>query len=67
MIVSTSVARARSFHELDMKLNPFNPKNHLLHWTSPDEGWIKLNTDGAVSDDGTLVGGVLRDANANWL
>lgn len=38
-------------------------------WKAPPLGWIKLNFDGAVSLDNqhAPIGGVLQDANVNWL
>ncbi|KAK8609722.1 hypothetical protein V6N13_093137 [Hibiscus sabdariffa] len=37
-------------------------------WTPPEEGWLKLNTDGAKrNQDGSLMcGGVLRDHTGSW-
>ncbi|KAK8643774.1 hypothetical protein V6N13_013053 [Hibiscus sabdariffa] len=30
-------------------------------WTKPEIGWIKLNTDGSVSDGNSSIGGLFRD------
>lgn len=67
IVVTTSFMWARSYHDLDVKMNPFNTKSHLLTWTPLGKGRIKLNSNGAVSSDGSSIGGVIRDANANWL
>ncbi|MBA0561732.1 hypothetical protein Golob_018533, partial [Gossypium lobatum] len=41
----------------------------LLHWSHMEKGWIKLNTDGAVSSSSPTasIGGVFKDLDANWL
>ncbi|MBA0591300.1 hypothetical protein Gorai_019978 [Gossypium raimondii] len=41
----------------------------LLHWSHLEKGWIKLNTDGAVSSSSPTasIGGVFKDLDANWL
>ncbi|MFQ6619375.1 hypothetical protein Gotur_001182 [Gossypium turneri] len=38
-------------------------------WSTPNRGWSKLNTYGAVSLNRSYVaiGGVIRDADVNWL
>ncbi|KAK9036244.1 hypothetical protein V6N11_078252 [Hibiscus sabdariffa] len=38
-------------------------------WIPPEEGWLKLNTDGARSlvDGSASYGGVLRDHNGKWI
>ncbi|KAL4366318.1 hypothetical protein GQ457_05G014250 [Hibiscus cannabinus] len=38
-------------------------------WTTPPEGWVKANTDGAVelSTRMAAIGGEVRDHNDNWL
>lgn len=39
-----------------------------LTWKPPDEGWVKLNSDGAKSSQGSSAcGGVLRDHNGNFI
>lgn len=36
-------------------------------WVRPDQGWLKINTDGAVSSAlMASCGGVLRDAEGRW-
>ncbi|MBA0811098.1 hypothetical protein Gohar_003029 [Gossypium harknessii] len=46
-----------------------NPRLTTLHWSTPDEGEIKLNMDGAVSPTRSYasIGGVFRDENGTWL
>lgn len=46
LVVSRGLTWARSYHDLDVKMNPLASKNHLLDWTPPNKGWIKLNFDG---------------------
>ncbi|KAH1122155.1 hypothetical protein J1N35_005315 [Gossypium stocksii] len=39
------------------------------HWSPPNDGWIKLNMDGAVPSNNAnaSIGSVLSDSNARWL
>ncbi|KAH1055712.1 hypothetical protein J1N35_033777, partial [Gossypium stocksii] len=45
------------------------PMVTVAHWSASSGGCIKLNTDGAIWQNGSYVeiGGVFRDADANWL
>lgn len=38
-------------------------------WQKPQNGWIKLNTDGSFSSDGlsASIGGLRRDSKGHWL
>ncbi|XP_061367067.1 uncharacterized protein LOC133310186 [Gastrolobium bilobum] len=36
-------------------------------WTAPSQGFLKLNVDGAASDNKVTCGGLLRDWNGSWL
>lgn len=37
-------------------------------WRKPMEGWIKVNTDAAVFNDGSIgVGGVMRNSQGAWM
>ncbi|MBA0796054.1 hypothetical protein Gohar_006854 [Gossypium harknessii] len=40
-----------------------------MNWSVSEWGWVKLNTDGAVSlsSCSTATGGVIRDEKVNWL
>jgi len=40
-----------------------------IGWKYPQEGWIKLNCDGACKENGDRsgCGGLLRDANGRWI
>ncbi|MBA0823155.1 hypothetical protein Goarm_019905, partial [Gossypium armourianum] len=46
-----------------------NPIAIVAHWSVPSGGWVNLNTDGAVSLNGSYagIGGMFRDVDANWL
>lgn len=39
-----------------------------IAWVAPSEGWVKLNTDGALHGNPGMAtaGGVLRDGEGNW-
>lgn len=67
LVLSIGITWAKSFHELDVKMNNVNSKSHLANWSPQNKGWIKLSSVGAVSDDGASIGGVLRDDDGNWL
>lgn len=40
-----------------------------IGWTPPEEGWIKINTDGTLSFalDFATAGGVIRNEKGIWL
>lgn len=57
----------QSYLELGRKFNHGNAQLNYLYWSAPEVGWIKLNTDVAVSKSGASMGGSLRDDHANWL
>ena len=43
--------------------------NRNISWSPPPHEWVKLNVDGSLSlETGAIsAGGVIRDANKNWL
>ncbi|GKV49295.1 hypothetical protein SLEP1_g56052 [Rubroshorea leprosula] len=40
-----------------------------VRWKRPDEGWVKLNTDGSFNRDGNSAsaGGLIRDSLGDWI
>ncbi|KAF7845080.1 ribonuclease H [Senna tora] len=38
-------------------------------WKKPEDGWVKVNTDGAVCRESSLggCGGIIRDTNGDWI
>lgn len=40
-----------------------------VEWCPPEQGWIKVNTDGAVgkNEEWSAAGKVLRYSNGNWI
>ena len=40
-----------------------------VHWVPPLEGWVKVNTDGAVKYDSNVLGcgGLTRDNDERWI
>ncbi|KAF7809195.1 putative reverse transcriptase [Senna tora] len=43
--------------------------NQIISWKPPEEGWIKINTDGAYnpSSNRMACGGVLRNEKGEWI
>ncbi|KAF7822209.1 ribonuclease H [Senna tora] len=41
----------------------------VLDWEKPVEGWVKVNTDGAVCRESNLggCGGIIRDSKGDWI
>ncbi|PNX90504.1 ribonuclease H, partial [Trifolium pratense] len=40
----------------------------LITWKPPPVGWVRLNTDGAHSEDGSIgCGGIIRGSDGEWL
>ncbi|KAA3481205.1 putative (S)-N-methylcoclaurine 3'-hydroxylase isozyme 2 [Gossypium australe] len=64
-IVDTGFVWARSY---DLMVHA-NLAVTTIYWSPPERGWIKLNTDGALPSyrSGASIGGMFRDADANWL
>ncbi|XBH64689.1 hypothetical protein VPH35_118407 [Triticum aestivum] len=49
---------------------PFYPSRVMVRWKAPPAGWLKLNFDGSVYNDGSgraSVGGAIRDCNGRVL
>ncbi|XP_065859834.1 uncharacterized protein [Euphorbia lathyris] len=45
-----------------------NKEVHLVGWSRPKDGVVKLNTDGSCLNNGRIAaGGVLRDAGGAWM
>ncbi|KAK5772131.1 hypothetical protein PVK06_048402 [Gossypium arboreum] len=59
----------RSYVEKNLKLEHSSSTRSLLNWSCPGRDWIKLNSNGAVSHNGShaSIGGVFQDYNAEWL
>ncbi|KAK5845912.1 hypothetical protein PVK06_002155 [Gossypium arboreum] len=60
---------ARSYQDLDVQMKSLATMRSLSSWSPSVTSWIKLNSDGAVSnlEQRASIGGVLRDSNTNWL
>lgn len=60
------------FHMQEWR-NAHQPKVHAVvtkqirRWEAPEEGWVKINSDRAVSKFGDKGGAVLRDHNGAFL
>ena len=54
-----------------MPKNPIKPNRVLtrVYWTKPQEGWVKLNSNGSVSGNSKKAGGgvVIRGSNGEWV
>lgn len=68
-IISMSHIWTMSYLEFDNKMKVHPSTNLHSKWSPPNTGWIKLNSDGAVSLDGQFltIGGVLCDYEGKWL
>jgi hypothetical protein len=41
---------------------------HMVNWTPPPDGFVKLNIDGSCGASGDIgSGGLLRDNKGNWI
>ncbi|GLT82219.1 hypothetical protein SLE2022_006230 [Rubroshorea leprosula] len=38
-----------------------------VRWHPPEDGFLKLNTDGSLRQGSASAGGLIRDSNGNWL
>ena len=48
-------------------LNTIQKVVRWIGWKAPEEGWVKLNTDGASKGKGLSgCGGIIRDHQGNW-
>ncbi|KAH1072729.1 hypothetical protein J1N35_025057 [Gossypium stocksii] len=68
-IISTALAWTKSTEKSNTGDLLRQTKATLKHWMPSEQGWVKLNIGGVVSNNtnGTLIGGVFRDSSANWL
>ncbi|KAF7823286.1 putative non-LTR retroelement reverse transcriptase [Senna tora] len=41
----------------------------MVNWKPPEDQWVKINVDGATSNNGSLIscGGVIRDIEGRWI
>ncbi|MBA0548636.1 hypothetical protein Golob_019724 [Gossypium lobatum] len=55
------------------RMDSWGPQPNTLvlmkYWSLPEQGWIKVNTDGAMpfNDDNASIGRVFRDLDGKWL
>jgi hypothetical protein len=48
-------------------LNTIQKVVRWIGWKAPEEGWVKLNTDGASKGEGLSgCGSIIRDHQENW-
>ncbi|KAH1106626.1 hypothetical protein J1N35_010394 [Gossypium stocksii] len=68
-IVDTDYMWARSYRDLDVQMKSLGTMRSLSSWIPSVIGWIKLNSNRAVSnlEQRAFIRGVLRDSNGNWL
>lgn len=68
-IMDTSISWARSYKWLNMARLHDSSRVTTNQWACPTKGWVKLNTDGAVSRNNSFagIGGVFRSADDKWL
>ncbi|KAK5785105.1 hypothetical protein PVK06_039655 [Gossypium arboreum] len=67
--IDTGFVWARRYDLTFSNLIHANPTATTMHWLPPKRGWTKLNMDGALPlyRSRASIGGVFRDADANWL
>jgi ribonuclease HI len=62
--------RCRNYYNAcveNKSLNTIQMGVRWIVWKAPEEGWVKLNTDGASKGKGLLgCGGIIRDHQGNW-
>ncbi|KAK9157390.1 hypothetical protein Scep_003964 [Stephania cephalantha] len=64
--VKSILAMAGEFHHVILA-RISKEANMTKVWQRPDEGWTKLNADGAVAGSCAAAGGVLRDHEGRWI
>jgi ribonuclease HI len=62
----------QDIEDCNLELVRKGPKlNEIIYigWKRPQEGWIKLNSDGACKDMGVIAGcgGLFRDSDGRWI
>lgn len=67
-IVHTGISWARNISSSGFESIFIHPKGLNSHWSRPDEGYVKLKTNGVVffSKNYTSIGGVIKDDRENW-
>ncbi|KAH1072021.1 hypothetical protein J1N35_024349 [Gossypium stocksii] len=68
-VVDTGISWMRIYSPPSMAMFHSNSMASDSKWLAPESSWVKLNTDCAVlaSAHSAAVGGVIRDADGNWL
>ncbi|KAH1067705.1 hypothetical protein J1N35_032692 [Gossypium stocksii] len=68
-VVKRSFSWAKSIQHDSVKRNATLTFNHNTRCCPRKVGWIKINSDGSVHDSNqtSAIGGVLRDANGDWI
>lgn len=64
--MTSSLAKVMEFQAVVVASAKNGPRPRISSmWTSPQNDWCKLNTDGSVSSDNnrTGAGGLIRDVN----
>ncbi|KAF7838458.1 reverse transcriptase [Senna tora] len=63
-----AVCKAVEFVYLNSKYSPERAvETVFIGWQPPPLGWWKLNTDGSCQNNLIGGGGIIRDANGNWI
>ncbi|GAU38278.1 hypothetical protein TSUD_119590 [Trifolium subterraneum] len=68
-LVVTSVVRSYAVEDHVLHIDRESRKvEKLISWKPPPVGWVRLNTDGARSEDGSIgCGGIIRGSDSEWL
>ncbi|KAK8607988.1 hypothetical protein V6N13_023446 [Hibiscus sabdariffa] len=68
-LADSSTTAAETMHNPHAGLSGTHAAVAACSWCPPEDGWVKLNTDGARSsiDGRAAYGGVLRDHTGTWI
>ncbi|KAF7840958.1 reverse transcriptase [Senna tora] len=68
LVGKRAVFKAAEFIHLNVNLAPSRASEVFsVGWLPPPAGWWKINTDGSCQNNLIGGGGVIRDANGNWV
>lgn len=68
-VVDIGISWTKSYSPSSRDKFHFNPSVSASKWLAPENGWVKLNMDGAVSTStqSASIVEVIRDAEGSWV